>query len=234
MRPFLPQNFYAFILLFVLAISVQAGLAQPSPLRIEMNPYNWSEDMKRLSETTPELALTLQFILTNTHEHYHVSISRLEIKAEVRYEGKESQQYDKLQLPLYIPPKGAVSNFLRIRLKEHAQTYGVQNDIGKWSVSVTYEIKDQVWHDARGFRATEGWLHLPVKGKIEPYPFDLKVVSAGQLQDDIQQKIQRPLVELKIGSITINILEIGIGSVAGIIIALILLLRRRKIIAKST
>jgi len=164
-----------------------------SALRIEMEPYNWTDDMKQLRITTPEKGIVLKISITNTHDEYDITLRDLWIKITI--EGESQYSHDIHIDYIYLPP-GYVFDLLVVP-PPFEKSYTYQNLIGEWSIKAEYEIGNIISEAS-----------VARKGKIEPYPFEFRVLSQEQFEKEIKERGTRPIINIAT-NITIQVSAIG-------------------------
>lgn len=152
-----------FSAILLLTVPVLQSKAQTSNLKIVHEPYQWTEDMKRLKITTPELGLTFKITISNEGTE-PLEINHLFINVRVESE-ERSDFFRQIQLDyLYLPPKESQYHFVKV-------SFGGGIQVGSYTAKLTYTI---------GSSLLEG-------NPIEEYPFEFRILSDEMLQQEIQQ-----------------------------------------------
>jgi len=206
------------------------ALAEVGSLKITMEQYQWTEDMKRLKITTPETGLTLVISFSNAHDKYWVKLTKPEVTTEAKYLEEGSFVFRDVwsATSLYLPPKTEIKTYVQVDFKS-AIYRPDKSIIGKWKISVSYKIDRQEWVDVRGMTASGSGLYIDNTGKLEPYPLEIAILSLEAFEKELKQGQQRPLIDIK-PTINIELAVFG-GSALSISIILIYLYlskRRRK------
>jgi hypothetical protein len=200
------------------------ALAQQSSLQITMEPYQWTDEMKRQRITTTDRGLTLEICFSNMHEKYSVTLTNVEVRVQANYLLQTYPRFTKdwTTSSLTLMPKQQVKNNFIVELAR----YSSEETIGKWEVKANYKIGQQEWRDEKGAQNPPGVVYTANEGKIEPYPFEFRVLGQEQFSKEIEQMKQRPLIEIVINNPTIQV--VSVGSVSLVILALALKNRGKK------
>lgn len=155
------------ICLVIVNIEKTSAQSQTFP-KIHFEPENWTQDMKDVKMTTPEKGLTIRINFENLDEKDYV-INYIKIKVEATYEEKNTKNVDYITLENFgIAKNDVASTVHKVDLSSNAV-----GNLGKWSLRLTYVTnRDQYTFDQ----------------KIEPYPFEFKIGSEEELQNEIANK----------------------------------------------
>jgi len=124
--------------------------------------------MKNVKMTTFERGLIVRIDLTNLDTRNYLEIDYLHIQIETTYEEKDSKDSDYIELSnIEIKPSSSISFWHNVEFRSY-----LGERLGKWSVRVAYGTSKNVWS---------------FNNKIEPYSFEFKLVSEGELQKAIEE-----------------------------------------------
>lgn len=113
--------------------------------------------VKLYCETTLDRGLKIRIDFTNLDTENYLTIPYLRIRIEIKYEETDSKDWDYIELKNYaIPPSSNTSTYYEVNLHRS------QGSLGKWSLRLAYVTSESSWDFIN---------------KIEPYPFEFKVVS---------------------------------------------------------
>jgi len=195
--------FSGLFIIFLLVISVLQCWGISSDLKIVHEQYQWTDDMKRLKITTPEMGLTFKITISNDGTEPLEINQVLYITVRVETKDRIWSFYRQLQISsLYLPPKEAQYHFVKV-------DFGGGSQIGSYNAKLTYSI---------GSSSLEG-------NPIEEYPFEFRILSPEKLQEEIQQS-EGGGININI-PVNISIEVIGIGSISVTILAILLFRKRR-------
>jgi len=203
---------------------ISQALAQESSMKITMEPYQWTDEMKRQKITTPDRGLTLEISFSNLHEKCSVTLTSVVVVVQANYLQETYARFSKewKVSSLMLVPKQVIKNYIAVELA----TYSNQETIGKWEVKATYKVERQEWRDEKGSQTSQGVVYMSNEGKIEPYPFEFRVLGQEQFSKELEQMKQRPFIEIVINNPTIQV--VSFGSVTAVILALALKTRRKR------
>lgn len=185
--------------------SLVKAISQPFP-KIHFQVDNWTEDMKRVGMTTLDRGLKLKIDFTNLDTQNYYTITYIKIRIETTYEEQtNSKDWDYVEFRNYaIPPNNTTSTYYEVDLHRS------QSSIGKWSVRLGYVTSEYAWDFSQ---------------QIEPFPFEFKVASEGELQNAISANPRGWFIFSP--NITIDISILG-GITIPISLALLAVIWKRK------
>jgi hypothetical protein len=186
-------------------LSVLHCNAQSSGLTVTSKPYQWTDDMNRLGITTPEKGLVFEIIIWNNstqplqspYYSNNLWILILVSSTDTQTSFNFRQEIDINNL--YLPPNESDVRFVEIN-----NVGGVNLQIGSYTATLTWG-----WGQYSSEQGTP----------IEPYPFDFRVMSEQEFQQETQQNNG--------GTTSIEII-LGIGGILLIICAIYFVNKRRK------
>ena len=138
---------------------------QTSGFKVVAEPYQWNDDMKRLKITTPERGLTFKIIISNEDSTEPVTIDKLLLDVKVYYGDEDYFKfYKQINIDyIYLPSNEDYTTFVPV-------DFGHGDIVGSYRAELKYGTKG----------------YLPQQ-KIEPFPFEFRVLGEDLFQQEIEQ-----------------------------------------------
>jgi len=221
---------------FVISNMFVAAQSSPTgPFSLTMTPQNWDNASIALKETTPENGLIMQIAILNNGSLPQL-IESITFHISTLYPQTQSPSKSVSTINnLVIPAMKSFLWWIAVLQPSGLTPYG-STPLGSYEVDVTYDI-------SYAYSMSATYNQYSVNGlngqPLEPYPFKFTVVTAEQLQQDIQsynennQNKRATNIYLfqnlnLIGISLFDITLVGIGGVGGGVVVSVLRFLWRK------